>query len=38
MEIPVEQLQNVSSLLPLPGEGRDIQKIHKDSMSIEEID
>ena len=38
MEPPVEQLQNVTSLLPLPGEGRGIQIIPKDSMSIEEIE
>ena len=38
MELPIEQSQNVTSLLPLPGEGRGIQRIHKDSMSIEEIE
>ena len=38
MEPPAEQLQNVTSLLPLPGEGRGIQIIPKDSMSIEEIE
>ena len=38
MEPPVEQLQNVTGLLPLPGEGRGIQIIPKDSMSIEEIE
>ena len=38
MEPPVEQLQNVTSLLPLPGDGRGIKIIPKDSMSIEEIE
>ena len=38
METLVEQLQNITSLLPLPGEGRGIQRNHKDSMSIEKIE
>ena len=38
MELPVEQSQSVTGLLPLPGEGRGMQRNHKDSMSIEEIE
>ena len=38
IELPVEQLQNVSSLLPFSEKRKGIQKVNKDNMSVEEID
>ena len=38
IELPVEQLQNVSSLSPFPEERKGIQKVNKDNMSVDKIE
>ena len=37
-ELPAEQWPNIASLLPFPEKGKGIQKVHRNSMSVEEAE